>query len=177
MITIRTILTHETEPFWNLRLEALKSNPEAFGSTYEDAAAASQETIQSRLTSNENQYVLGAFAEHDQLVGMGGFLRKTNTKERHKSFVWGMYVTPSHRKQGIARLLLQEMINRSFPMEGLEQIQLSVVTSNVDARSLYLSLGFEPFGLEREALKHRGVAYDEEHMVYWVRGKQDDHLD
>ena len=46
----------------------------------------------------------------------------------------------------------------------MEQIQLSVVTTNESARRLYRSLGFQVYGLEPAALKLDGRDLDEEHM-------------
>ena len=38
-------------------------------------------------------------------------------------------------------------------MEGIEQIYLSVVTTNEPARNLYASLGFDVFGTEKKGIK------------------------
>ncbi|MGQ3478846.1 hypothetical protein [Paenibacillus sp. TY11] len=37
MILIRNVEPADAEVYWNLRLEALKMNPEAFGDSYEEA--------------------------------------------------------------------------------------------------------------------------------------------
>lgn len=168
MIFIRNIETAEAEKFWQLRLEALRTNPEAFGSTYEEASSAPLEKVQERLLANDHQYTLGAYTAEGKLVGMAGFKREAARKMAHKSFIWGMYVTPAYRKHGIGRMLMEEILRRAGRLPGLEQINLSVVTSNERALKLYLALGFETFGLEKNALKHNGIHYDEEHMVFWL---------
>lgn len=168
MTIIRTITLEEAEPFWRLRLEALQTNPEAFGSTYEEASRMTLDSIRGRLTADENQFVLGAYAEDGRLAGMVGLKRETAIKLSHKAFIWGMYVSPEYRKQRLGLRLLQEIVNRAKGMAGLEQLTLSVVTGNEQARQLYLAMGFEVFGLERNALKHNGISYDEELMVYFL---------
>ncbi|MFY9951539.1 MAG: hypothetical protein WAK27_22750, partial [Candidatus Sulfotelmatobacter sp.] len=50
----------------------------------------------------------------------------------------------------------------------IEQIMLSVATTQNAAVSLYRSLGFEPFGCERRALKIGDQYVDEEHMVLFI---------
>ncbi|SDW23389.1 GNAT family N-acetyltransferase [Paenibacillus sp. CF384] len=168
MIVVKTITPDDVEAYWRLRLEALLDSPEAFGATYEASVDTPIESVKARIQASEDQYVLGAFTESGELVGMVGFRREESVKVKHKGFVWGMYVSPIARQQGVGRLLLQELLNRGRELDGLEQINLMVVTGNERARGLYLSLGFEVYGLERRALKYRGIYYDEELMVYTI---------
>ncbi|MCR2802771.1 GNAT family N-acetyltransferase [Paenibacillus soyae] len=169
MTIIRTITMEEAEPFWRLRLEALQTNPEAFGRTYEEASRLTNDAIRGRLAANENQFVLGAYDDDGSLVGMAGLKRETAVKMSHKAMIWGMYVSPGCRKQKIGHRLLQEIMSRAKEMAGLEQVTLAVVTGNEQARNLYLSMGFEVYGRERNALKHNGISYDEELMVYFIQ--------
>ena len=57
------------------------------------------------------------------------------------------------------------LLERARAQAGLERITLHVATVQVAARQLYASLGFEPFGCERESLKVAGVYVDEESLV------------
>jgi RimJ/RimL family protein N-acetyltransferase len=61
--------------------------------------------------------------------------------------------------------LLDAAIARARAWPGVEQVQLAVMTANAPARALYVSAGFEVFGLERRALKVGDRYVDEEHMV------------
>lgn len=169
MINIKNITPDEAEVYWNLRLEALRNNPEAFGATYEESVGISIETVQSKIGTSMENYILGANTESNSIVGMIGFKREQSIKTKHKSFLWGMYVSPGYRNQGIGKGLLEEVIQRSRILEGLEQINLCVVTSNEAARNLYINSGFEVYGLEKDALIYKGKRYDEEHMVYRLK--------
>ena len=60
---------------------------------------------------------------------------------------------------------MNELIHRAQDCDGLEQLNLTVVSTNVFAKRLYKSLGFEVYGTERHALKYMGHYYDEELMV------------
>jgi RimJ/RimL family protein N-acetyltransferase len=53
-------------------------------------------------------------------------------------------------------------------------VHLGVSTGNEPARALYVSFGFEPFGLERAALVVDGAAIDELHMALVVAGRAED---
>ena len=164
---IRVLGEVDADEFWSLRLRALQDHPEAFGASYAEAVCTPISTVAQRLheaNGTPDNYILGAFLA-EELVGMVGFRREPGDKLRHKGVIWGMYVTPEARGQGIARALLYEVLARAISLPGLEQITLQVVTDNTAARQLYQALGFEVFGLERRALKVNGRYLDEEYMA------------
>ena len=76
-----------------------------------------------------------------------------------------MYVPQELRGKGIGKALLQAAIAYAKTLEGVEQINLSVVLINKEARQLFLSQGFETYGLERHALKLHDHYFDQEHMT------------
>ncbi|HKB49055.1 MAG TPA: GNAT family N-acetyltransferase, partial [Ktedonobacterales bacterium] len=126
--------------------------------------------IRAAIASPDDR-ILGAFAgeRNNELVGMVGFKRESGAKNRHRGYIWGMYTAPEARGQGIGRALIEAALAHARTLPGLEQVNLSVVTSNAAARALYRSLGFEVYGLERRALKlPNGTYLDEEHMVLRV---------
>ncbi|WP_165886910.1 GNAT family N-acetyltransferase [Scopulibacillus darangshiensis] len=64
----------------------------------------------------------------------------------HKGSIWGMYVVQDQAGKGIGRKLLEHVLEHARDLSGLEQVNLCVVTTNVLARNLYLSMGFKPHG-------------------------------
>lgn len=138
-----------------IRLEALKGNPEAFGSTFETESAQPIGWFADRLGTST---VLGAFRGSD-LAGMAGFAVQQGQKRAHKGLLWGMYVRPAARAGGIGRLLIEAIFEVARPQ--VELIQLTVVRDNARARRLYESLGFVEYGLEKDALRQDGRYYDE----------------
>jgi ribosomal protein S18 acetylase RimI-like enzyme len=149
----------------DIRLEALRANPEAFGSTFEIENALSLSWFFDRLGTST---VFGAFS-NTGLVGIAGFEIQQGKKRAHKGELWGMYVRPDARGTGIGRRLVEAVLD--LARQRVELIQLAVVQDNEQARRLYASLGFLEYGLEKHALKQDGRYYDDVLMAKDLLGK------
>ena len=166
-LSIRAPTEDDAEDFRRLRLRALKEHPEAFGSSYEMESTLPLQVVADRLrqsSDSPDDFTLGAYRQAE-LVGMVGFFRQRNEKERHKGSIWGMYVQSEEQGKGVGRALLTQAVERARLLTGLEQVGLAVVARNKRARSLYVSLGFETYGVEPNALVVDGEHLDEELMV------------
>ena len=161
---IRQLEERDAEQYRQVRLRALREEPEAFGSAYEEQADLPLSYFVERIRPTDDRVTLGAF-DGETLVGMVTLVREHGIKDRHKGAIIGMYVVPEARGRGLGRAMMMEMNERAREMAGLEQIHLAVVTRNVAARSLYLSLGFSVYGTEPHALKLGDDYLDEDMMA------------
>ena len=164
---LRELTDADAAAFHALRLRGLREHPEAFGQSYESQLATPLSAVAARLRETADaphDFVLGMFAD-GALVGMVGFRRERGAKMRHKGSVWGMYVAAEAQGRGYGRTLMEGALRRARDMPGLEQVNLAVVSGNAAARRLYLSLGFEPYGLEKRAALVNGVYLDDEYMA------------
>lgn len=162
---LRRLGSDDAERFNDLRLEGLRDSPSAFGSSFEEEADRPLTEVAGRLDDPHNFVV--AADDGERLMGVVGLRRYSHLKEKHKAFLWGMYLRPAARGQGLARRLVQAALDHATALEGLRQVNLCVEAGNAPAITLYRSFGFEPYGVERHALVVEGKGYDEMHMV-WV---------
>jgi ribosomal protein S18 acetylase RimI-like enzyme len=160
---IRPLEIFDAPAFRQIRLQAILDSPSAVWPTYEEEAGRTTEEIEARILRTKAQVVFGAFVDME-LVAIAGIRREPFDQVKHKAVLWGVFVSPDRRRDGLARRLVSCV--ESFAREmGVLQIQLCVNVENVRARNLYRSLGFESFGVEQRAMRVGDVYFDEEHMV------------
>ncbi|WP_433619189.1 N-acetyltransferase family protein [Paenibacillus cellulositrophicus] len=68
-------------------------------------------------------------------------------------------------EKGIGKSLVQKLINKAKHCEGLEQINLTVISNNNAAKRLYEAIGFVTYGTEQNALRNGCQYFDENLMV------------
>ncbi len=164
---VRILNEADAQAFWNIRLRALRDDPESFGATYEEILERGIAGITQGLRKSENATLDVTFGAFDgkTLVGVAGLHQEQQIKRRHKAVIWGMYVPQETRGKGTGKALLEAAIAHARTIPELEQINLSVVITSKQARHLFIDLGFETYGIERYALKLRERYFDQELMT------------
>jgi ribosomal protein S18 acetylase RimI-like enzyme len=156
---VRQLDENDAAQFWALRLQGFRDEPESFGSSYEEQAGRPLAEVGREMT--DGALVLGALSP--RLMGIVGLRREERVKRRHRASLWGLYVSPEARRQGVGRALLGEILRRARA-EGLEQILLTVMAHNQGAIALYRSFGFQIYGHAPRALLLGDRAFDEKLM-------------
>ena len=146
-LEVRRLGTSDAAAFQALRLSGLRLHPDAFGSSWEEEMGRPVERTAEALAGG---YVAGC--ERDGvLVGIGGLRIGQAVKTRHRGGIWGVYVDPGARGLGVGKRLMTALIDQARTQ--VEDVTLTVSAHNEAAIALYESLGFEPYGLDRGALK------------------------
>ncbi|HEX5837856.1 MAG TPA: GNAT family N-acetyltransferase [Anaerolineales bacterium] len=168
-ITIRKLHPDESALYRAIRLQCLKTEPDHFGSTYEEESSTPQLKFESWIKQDDPDHVMfGAFDE-GQLIGIVGFARQERQRARHRGEVVQMYVDASHRGQRVGEGLLRGLLDQVFTLEGVEQVQLSVVAHNRAAIRLYERIGFRAFGVQPNYFKV-GVHYFDQQFMQLLKG-------
>jgi ribosomal protein S18 acetylase RimI-like enzyme len=159
-----------TDPSWQeykaLRLEALKNEPQAFSSVYEDEANFNDKKWKQRLSgfSDRTNNIMVFAVDGKKLVGMTGVFWGGSEKTKHIATIFGVYVKKEYRGKGIGKLLLENIIKQIDSLKQIKKIKLSVTASQLPALSLYKKMGFELIGKSKNEIKVNGVYYDEYHL-------------
>ena len=159
-VIVRGLTGDDAERFQALRLHCLQSAPDAFGSSYEEEVNRDMAEVRARLESWPNA-VFGAFAG-DVLIGLAGFAVNPSLKKRHIGLLWGVFVDPAWRGHDLGRRLTQAIVDHA--RLHVDVLHATVMAANHSARSIYLGLGFTVCGFEKDALRHNGISYDDEHL-------------
>ena len=173
MFEIRLLEVKDSKPYQKLRLLSFQEAPFAFSESYEDELKKSivdfQEEIK-MIGDPPEQFTLGVFTNDSELVGFVRFRRDKRSKARHKSMIHAMYIKDTFRDHGLGKLLLEDLIRRVKPLEGLEQIHLWVLHSKRSASNFYQRLGFKTQGpFVKKDLKVNGTYVDAEYMVLYFQ--------
>jgi RimJ/RimL family protein N-acetyltransferase len=172
-ITIRPTREDDTTAFRELRLEALRAHPEAFGADYEESLTRPIERWRQNVRDGAGTelgitYVAEAGGA---LIGMTGIYRGSGAKMRHRATIWGVYVRPDWRGAGIADALIGACVGWASGQQ-LRLATLSVVTTNAAAIRRYVRCGFSVYGMDPEVIYHDGAYYDELLMVRRLTGER-----
>jgi cyclohexyl-isocyanide hydratase len=160
------VITEENDinAYYELLTKAITEEPQFFRVSAIDIEG---ENFPTKDTA-EN-FTLGAFSEDGELLGTVGFRRELFVKLNHKGLIFRMYVSEKAKGLGLGRQLLKACMDKAMQDKTLRQIYLTVVATNQRAKKLYLSEGFETFGVERNSIQMAENEFvDEDSMIKYL---------
>jgi ribosomal protein S18 acetylase RimI-like enzyme len=166
-LSVRRLSGTDVKSYRNIRLEALKTFPMAYGTSYKEAQDRSLESFRQSI---ENSALLGVYCER-VLCGIASFQAATGGQSKHIGHIYQMYIRPDRQNNGLGLLLLTTIFKHAETR--VKQIHLGVGTQNKAALALYKKAGFEIYGTERRALYINDQYLDEHLMVKFLDQKED----
>lgn len=148
------------------RLRALRSDPSAFLTTYEEELARGSAHFERTLLHSGNERAIFGAVDGGNVIGTLGIFREDRARIDHKATIWGMHVDNQHRGKGLGAGLLDFAIQFAKEEMKVKTVGLCVESSNHAARALYDSRGFHCWGTEPFALRSvAGEYFSEDHMI------------
>ncbi|MET3613461.1 RimJ/RimL family protein N-acetyltransferase [Rhizobium aquaticum] len=154
-IIIKRAAASDWMAFKQIRLEALKTEGENFGSAYEEEINLTEEGWRHRLEIP----VFLAF-RGEEPVGVVGLLRERGVKVNHRALVIMVYLRKDVRGTGLAKRLLDTVVEQAS-QDGVRQLELHVRAENAAAIRLYEREGFVEIGRIPAATIFDGREVDE----------------
>jgi ribosomal protein S18 acetylase RimI-like enzyme len=164
-IEIKEMLSSANEQYKMFLAAGLQADEESLLITEKENAEAPFPT-----SDRKDSFTLGAYADQ-VLSGVVSFNRDGEDREklRHKGIISTLYVANEFRGLGIAKALMEELIQRVKRISDIEQINVIVIASNVKAKQLYEHFGFEKYGTEQHSVKWKGKYFAENQMVLRIK--------
>lgn len=168
-MTIRLLNINDSKQYRYLRLLSLKTDPEAFTSTFKNESAYNHSFFINKIYSSLQKPIFGIYGVFDKkkLIATAQLGFSFYPKKSHISYIYEVYVHPDFRKRGIATRLIKHLIKQSKRDSSIEQIEIRVNSLNKSAISLYEKLGFKKVATLPHSIKERDGNYMDE-FIYKI---------
>ena len=138
--TIRPLEILDALNWHQLFAEALARHQQWFGTTLDEWKNQSVALLERRL---QQETLIGAWDEKNKLIGIVGCSYTPLTRLRTKGHVYGAYVAPEMRAQGVMRALLQALEQK---IDGKFQLlRASIAADNHAAERCFARAGYTCF--------------------------------
>ncbi|MCJ2080123.1 GNAT family N-acetyltransferase [Methylobacterium sp. J-090] len=154
--TVGRLGPDDAAAFRTVRLDGLARHPEAFGASWE---VESEQPLAWFAATLEGQAVFGAWSWEGELIGVAALYVPEAPKLRHKGTLWGVFVSPDARGDGVGTALIAAVMAHAETC--VDDVGLSVGAANSEAVRRYEAAGFMRYGLEPRVLRISDVFYDE----------------
>tara|TARA_B100000315_G_scaffold51735_1_gene46157 strand:+ start:32 stop:526 length:495 start_codon:yes stop_codon:yes gene_type:complete len=144
--------------FRDIRLDALRVDPIAFGASHEEESKLSVKDWKNKFGKKERFIFLYYYDK--KVVGMTRVSFELSEKIRHIANVYEVYVKPEYRGKGISSELMKFALKFIKSKRKIKKISLYVSTSRLLALKLYKKFGFKIVGELKREVKIRGKYYD-----------------
>lgn len=162
----RHLTTADYSAFFSLRLKSLQDTPHMFATDAHAWQNSSRPVIENLLQASETKQspILGAWQD-SQLIALMGLKCESRPTVAHKATLWGIFVSPDQRRQGVGKRLLAFTIDGAREIPSLIQLRAVVNASSREAVVFFENSGFQQFGREPRAKLIAGNYHDQ--IYFW----------
>jgi RimJ/RimL family protein N-acetyltransferase len=153
-VTIKKLPEERWQEYRDLRLEALKEEPLAFSSSFEDEQSTPEKIWRERIKNH--QFVM----VDNQPVGLAGYFRNPHKKTNHVCEMFGVYLRKEYRGRGIGKRLVNAVLAEIQSLNGVKIIEVGVNPTQKTARNIYRKRGFKTVAHFRKWMYIDGKFYD-----------------
>jgi len=139
-IFTRQLTENDWCEFSQVRLKALQTDPNVFGSNYEKESQMTEAEWRSRLQAKDNAIFL--IFENETPIGMTGVSIDRNDPTKKTALLWGSWLAPHFRGKGLSELMYQARINCAKEQPTIEKIIVSHRASNLSSKYANRKHGF-----------------------------------
>lgn len=155
----RLLSSDDWQKLRDIRLSALKTDPQAFGGNFDEEVNRQEPEWRKRLENSERFSV--AIEENNALVSLAGAIKN---KEDGKWMLVAVYTRPEARGRGYSQELTQFVIEE-VKKRGASEIKLTVNVDQKDAVHVYEKAGFKIIETKKGEKMGDGKLHDEYLMV------------
>ena len=139
MVVVRTAAMEDWQVLRDIRLDALRDAPNAFGSTYAKQAASVEADWRRRISRGGTFFAYIPEVNGTEPAGLvGGFQEEPGTVE-----LVSLWVRPQARGLGVGEALVNAVIEWAMARNATS-VHLWLTEANQHARMLYERCGFSP---------------------------------
>ncbi len=139
-ITIRRLTKDDWLEFSQIRLKALQTDPQVFGSNYERESQMTEADWRGRLQAKDNAVFL--ICADDTPIGITCVSIDRDDATGKTALLWGSWLAPHFRGKGLSKLMYQTRINWAKRQPTVEKIIVSHRASNVLSKYANQKHGF-----------------------------------
>lgn len=157
-IKIKQLIEDEWLEFSRIRLQALSTDPQVFGSNHEKESQLTEAEWRSRLRAEDNAIFL--IYENENAVGITCVSIDREDPTRKTALLWGSWLAPSCRGRGLSEMMYRARIDWAKRQPTVEKIIVSHRASNLASKRANQKHGFVLTGKD-EKTWNDGVTEDE----------------
>ena len=139
--TIRKLTENNWYELSQIRLKALLSDPQVFGSSYEKEKDTREAEWRELLRSKEVAVFL-IFADENP-IGMTCISISRDDPTKKTALLWGSWLAPEFRRRGLSELMYRARIDWAKQQPTIEKITVSHRASNLSSKFANQKYGFK----------------------------------